>query len=629
MQTLTFISLAVTLLLIIYIQTTVEEKRVYDASMRTLSQIEHVLAENQRELDTIREKYRQTCIHNTETIARIIESDPDVMYDVAELRNIAETTEVDEIHLFDKTGRVFTGTHPEYYDYTFESGEQIGFFKPLLTDKSLQLVQDITPNTAEGKLMQYSALWSKSGEFIVQVGMEPRTVMRLTEKNKLSYIFSLFAVSPEASYYAIDVETGEIVGATVRGNIGKTADEIGVDISDIAPETRGFFAEINGQKSFCVFKAAGDTYIGRVVTARELYKRIPTMVIQFAACLAVVAVLLSYTTTRYMDRYVVGSIREINEKLHSIANGNLDETIGGYNSLEFSELSNYLNAMIKSLLDNNKKMSYVLSKTNRYIGVYEYNQYMKKVRFTEYVPYILSLDKEEEERLASDYSQFRAFIGEIRKNLVPDEDGVFRLNGETDRYVRLDEIEEPNRIFGVVMDVTNEIMQRRALEFERDIDLLTGLYNRRGVDNKLAALFKSPEALGHSAVVMLDADGLKTVNDTYGHEMGDFYLKNVAEIVKNFSVRESVAARQSGDEFILFLYQYGSEEELLNELKRLEFVQDRCTASLNGTVCVRLKFSFGYSLTRPGVPYQELIKEADKKMYENKRERKKVSISCT
>lgn len=66
------------------------------------------------------------------------------------------------------------------------------FFKPLLTDKSLHLVQDITPNTAEAKMMQYSALWSKSGAFIVQIGMEPVNVLKATEKMNFPTSFPCF-----------------------------------------------------------------------------------------------------------------------------------------------------------------------------------------------------------------------------------------------------------------------------------------------------------------------------------------------------------------------------------------------------------------------------------------------------
>lgn len=89
-----------------------------------------------------------------------------------------------------------------------------------------------------------------------------------------------------------------------------------------------------------------------------------------------------------MDRYVVNGIYGTNEKLGRIANGDLEEGVDIRNSMEFFELSNYINNMVRSLLNNNKKMSYVLSKTNMYIGVYEYHEEMKKVRFTEYIPRI-------------------------------------------------------------------------------------------------------------------------------------------------------------------------------------------------------------------------------------------------
>ena len=67
--------------------------------------------------------------------------------------------QVDELHLFDTKGKLFSGSVPKYYNYTFESGEQMKFFLPMLKDKSMQLCQEVTPNTAENKLMQYIAVW--------------------------------------------------------------------------------------------------------------------------------------------------------------------------------------------------------------------------------------------------------------------------------------------------------------------------------------------------------------------------------------------------------------------------------------------------------------------------------------
>lgn len=60
---------------------------------------------------------------------------------------------------------------------------------------------------------------------------------------------------------------------------------------------------------------------------------------------------------------------------------------------------------------------------------------------------------------------------------------------------------------------------------------MTGLYNRRGMEIKLKQLFEKPEKLGYSAIVMIDADGLKGVNDTYGHEKGDIYLKKIGQVI--------------------------------------------------------------------------------------------------
>lgn len=152
---------------------------------------------------------------------------------------------------------------------------------------------------------------------------------------------------------------------------------------------------------------------------------------------------------------------------------------------------------------------------------------------------------------------------------------------------------------------------------------VTGLYNRRGMDTKLSELFSSPEKLGHGAMIMIDADGLKKINDTYGHDMGDVYLKKVSEIINGFGEKNSMAARQGGDEFVLFLYEYASEEELMKTIETLEYIQDHSSARLRDNLHVSLRFSFGYSLTAGNADYQRLIKEADKKMYENKMERKK------
>ena len=86
----------------------------------------------------------------------------------------------------------------------------------------------------------------------------------------------------------------------------------------------------------------------------------------------------------------------------------------------------------------------------------------------------------------------------------------------------------------------------------RDIDLLTGMYNRRAFTAIWNSCSGEPDQLEHGMMLMADADNLKQVNDKYGHENGDRYLTAIAGPLKGCGWNNCIAARLSGDEFALF-----------------------------------------------------------------------------
>ncbi len=622
MQTVTLIMVAVILVVATMAQILSTQNYAKDSAKDAFVQIKQIMLENQTELTLTQAEYKQTCLHNAEAIAYMVEQDPAILEDLEEIKKLADFMEVDEIHFFDRNGRIFTGTHPEYYDLTMDSGEQIGFFKPLLNDKKLTLVQDITPNTAESRPMQYSARWSSKGDFIVQVGMEPVRVLKETEKNELSYTFSLLRVNTGVSLYAIDMHSGEIMGSTSPEDVGKNCEELGFDLEEIIARGESFHTHVKGVNSFCVFTQEGDNLIGRVVTADTLYSNIWTNMLMLAICLILIAVILIVAVTRYMNRHVIQGMDDINDKLRSIKDGNLDETVNVQSSLEFSELSSHLNEMIQSLLAGTEKISYVLNKTDVPIGVYEYNKKMAKVRYTDHVPGILSLGRKQKEELFADCQKFVEYMDELRKNPVEDEEDVYCLKGKESKYIRLEELTKNNDIFGVVIDVTEEITKLRQVEEERDTDILTGLYNRRGLENKLADLFEEPDKLKYNVMIMVDADGLKEINDQYGHDKGDIYLQKIAGVLGSYGPNSCVISRQGGDEFVMFLYHYDNKEELENTVKTLSYIQDNSIAHLGENVSVPLRFSYGYCMSCGDANYEELLKKADERMYENKKARK-------
>lgn len=587
-----------------------------------LIQIESALEKNRQELMEVESEYRQTCLSNASAIAYMIEHDPEALESAEALQKIATFMEVDEIHIFDENGCIIMGTHPEYWGYTFDSGEQIGFFKPMLTDKTLQLVQEIMPNTAMGKQMQYSARWSDNGKFIVQVGMEPTRVAKITDKNELSNIFALLKVNDGVDYYALDDQTGVVIGSTDREALEKNASDIGLKMAEVKRDKNGFHEKINGKSSFVVFKRVGDNWIGRSVTNKVQYSSVTWNILGLAGCCILMGIIQVVLITKYLNVCVVDSMHEVNEKLKSISDGKLTENVNVRKTREFAELSQYINDMVRSLMAGNRRLSYVLSKSHLQIGTYEFNELTKKVFVTEQVAPILELTEQEMEVLLADRNEFKTYINYVRRYAVPEEENIYYYKRYSEKYLRVEELYENAKYFGIIVDVTDEIIKRKQIEEERDVDMLTGLYNRRGLENQLEKLFMYPERLGYGAIIMIDADGLKGINDKYGHDEGDVYIRKIGDIIKGFGVQKSLSSRQGGDEFVLVLYDYSSEEEVKNTIESIRYIRDNSKAHLSNGRDIPLQFSFGYTIFVNRSDYLEMMKEADEKMYAEKRNRK-------
>src|SRR6185436_6180964 len=92
-------------------------------------------------------------------------------------------------------------------------------------------------------------------------------------------------------------------------------------------------------------------------------------------------------------------------------------------------------------------------------------------------------------------------------------------------------------------------------------DPLTGLYNRRHFARVLEQLFAEAQRYDKDlACVMIDLDGYKQLNDTYGHQIGDQLLTMAGKVITANMRRMDIAARYGGDEFVLLLPQAGVEE---------------------------------------------------------------------
>lgn len=588
-------------------------------------QIEQILDANEKELQELYDDYRVTFENKTRSAAYMIGRDAQAPEAQSSLKEIADLLEIDEINIFDENGVIIMSTQPKYVGFTMDDGEQIAFFKPLLKDRSLFLIQDVVPNSAEQRSMQYSAAWNEDGSYIVQIGMEPTHVLRVSEKNTLSHVFSLLHVGVGVELYAIDADSGVIDGASDTQAVGRIAAAIG--IPDVEPDEELYAsdAKVNGVDSYCIFTRIRGEKVVYAISRATVFDTIVRELILMGAAMLFITVVLVLAVMWYINRYVIRTIRRVNDSLTEITKGNLDAKVEEGSTAEFAQLCSHIKDMINSLLSTTDVMSYIINKTDLHIGVYVYNANMKYVRFTDYIPELLSLDSDEMAQMSSDCPQFKEYIRKLRSNPVPGENNIYRLTtAGISRYIRIEEAMHHHDVLGVVIDMTAEIEQHRRLESERDVDLLTGMLNRRGLKLTLNRLFKNPEQLGYGAIFMIDADDLKKVNDRYGHNQGDRYLKALADVLSRFGSKQNVSSRLGGDEFVVFLYGYENESDLQQDIRAFIKMQDLLSTMLGDENEVLVRFSMGYSLTYGADDPTPLLKAADEMMYENKRRRKGV-----
>jgi diguanylate cyclase (GGDEF)-like protein len=165
------------------------------------------------------------------------------------------------------------------------------------------------------------------------------------------------------------------------------------------------------------------------------------------------------------------------------------------------------------------------------------------------------------------------------------------------------------------LEEKSRVLERKVLSCP-----LTGLLNREGF---LASYWKLEEANRYSyAIFFLDLDGFKFINDSYGHDTGDFVLKTIANRIKQMIRASDFAARLSGDEFALAirLREGGSVDEVKDIASRFVGVinQQVLIDQKSRQIHVNIRVSLGVTFVEEGDNISDLLARADGAMYRAK-----------
>ncbi len=293
------------------------------------------------------------------------------------------------------------------------------------------------------------------------------------------------------------------------------------------------------------------------------------------------------------------------------------------NIAEIDELSSAIEQMSMSVADSASKLSQIIKIAGISIGAFESrNDGSGMVFYTDNLfelvgaegpcdgdGYVSNKEFRERMNVLRDFVEESSEDGHVYTCRIPTE-------SFTPRWISLKIVENASGVLGVASDITKETLEKRKIEHDRDYDLLTNILNRRAFHSILGKKLESPEEIKTAALVMLDLDNLKYINDTYGHDYGDDYIRHAAGVLKRLIPYRAVVARMSGDEFFVFIYGYDDKDELRKIINKMKEDFKNTLLPLPDNKVFRLRASAGVSwYPSDSTELEQLIRYADFAMY--------------
>ena len=167
-------------------------------------------------------------------------------------------------------------------------------------------------------------------------------------------------------------------------------------------------------------------------------------------------------------------------------------------------------------------------------------------------------------------------------------------------------------IIGKLIDINEEEEEKKKLIEKSETDGLTGIYNAITTKSLITDRIKSAGSDEKDALIVIDCDKYKEINDTYGHLQGDKVLANISKALTLTFRKTDIIGRIGGDEFCVYLRNVPSSDFIVSKCQQLKVLIQELNRGINVTV------SIGISLLGDEKSYDDLFQKADKALYDVK-----------
>ena len=295
--------------------------------------------------------------------------------------------------------------------------------------------------------------------------------------------------------------------------------------------------------------------------------------------------------------------------------------------IELDRFSSAFTQLGREVLDTSTKFLRIMDMASVELGGYELRSAPDSIYVTDNFFDLLGMPGVDADDLTA--QSFRELLQRFERSCPhsPAPDGAMlyhiRLPSGKERYLRIETTHEDGTQVGLAEDATANTLEKLRIEHECDYDTLTDLYNRRAFHRICAEFFCSPEKLGHAALLMFDLDNLKQINDTFGHDWGDEYIRRTGECFAKNAPARTVCARISSDEFSAFFYGYNDQDTLRADIRALKAALEHSVVQLPSGRELRVSVSGGIAwYPESSTNLITLRKYADFAMYQVKLSRK-------
>ena len=581
-----FSVIAVALGIQLGILNTINTKNYDNTSLLLLDRIINVIESNEKNEQALIDSLKDDYVVRAKTVAYIIDAKPEVEYDAKELKKIAKLVSVDEIHLLNQEGKIYSGTLPIYYGFTLDSGKQMSYFKPMLYNHDLSMCQDAMPNTAEHKKMMYAMVWDEKKERLVEVGIAPIRLLHELKQNEVSEVVSRMPTVEGLQIFVANRENGTIYGATDKEKIGKSLDSVGIVRQQSNESLHKGYVYMDGEEYKVSFRFSGPYTIGVAwSTAVNTRNNALALIVVggyllLAACIILFMLAKVLKTRKERDNQfnILFSMADIYHSMHLIdleKDTYMDYSVGAHHS--------------------EKRKVLHQAETKLY-------QYMKR------------------QTLDDDWEKVQHFIdlSTIAVRLKDKKSLTLDYVSKENRWFQAsfivigrDEKGNPKTLIYTIRDIDEEKRREENLLYASHTDELTQCRNRRAYIEDVQLTLDTGKPFIY---VSMDVNGLKQVNDTLGHAAGDELIQGAAACMKQCFGSYGKIYRVGGDEFAALL---SIDDSRLPELKK-DF--EETVSKWSGKLVSKLTVAGGYvsSQEKHWASMDEIEKAGDHRMYEAK-----------